>query len=244
MAKQEITFDTNNIYINGKKHSAKTYKTCSTLLYILAIIALIIGIPTFIAGGFIFVIIALFCIWLGRKYGSLYRDFLSHRDHDAHQYAQNIPHVDHVNYDEHISYMQYNDSLRSAVDKYYTGMENIQAMWSVMYNLKITTGEKAEQFENACYENIEDLKTMIAAQKAANFPSDIPPQVPAFVRLAMLYEKQQRYEEAINVCVTAIKCGATHDGNKGKMYGRLARLIKKSGITPSAEIESLLIEKK
>ena len=97
MAKQEITFDTNNIYINGKKHSAKTYKTCSTLLYILAIIALIIGIPTFIAGGFIFVIIALFCIWLGRKYGSLYRDFLSHRDHDARQYAQNIPHVDHVN---------------------------------------------------------------------------------------------------------------------------------------------------
>ena len=140
--------------------------------------------------------------------------------------------------------MQYNDSLRSAVDKYYTGMENIQAMWSVMYNLKITTGEKAEQFENACYENIEDLKTMIAAQKAANFPSDIPPQVPAFVRLAMLYEKQQRYEEAINICVTAIKCGATHDGNKGKMYGRLARLIKKSGIAPSAEVESLLIEKK
>ena len=33
MAKQEITFDTNNIYINGKKHSSKTYKTCSTLLY-------------------------------------------------------------------------------------------------------------------------------------------------------------------------------------------------------------------
>ena len=152
--------------------------------------------------------------------------------------------VDHVNYDEHISYMQYNDSLRSAVDKYYTGMENIQAMWSVMYNLKITTGEKAEQFENACYENIEDLKTMIATQKAANFPSDIPPQVPAFVRLAMLYEKQQRYEEAINICVTAIKCGATHDGNKGTMYGRLARLVKKSGITPSKEAEALLIEKK
>lgn len=76
MAKQEITFDTNNIYINGKKHSAKTYKTCSTLLYILAIIALIIGIPTFIAGGFIFVIIALFCIWLGRKYG-LYTEIFS-----------------------------------------------------------------------------------------------------------------------------------------------------------------------
>ena len=140
--------------------------------------------------------------------------------------------------------MQYNDSLRSAVDKYYTGMENIQAMWSVMYNLKITTGEKAEQFENACYENIEDLKTMIAAKKAANFPIDIPPQIPAFVRLAMLYEKQQRYEEAINICVTAIKCGATHDGNKGTMYGRLARLVKKSGITPSKEAEALLIEKK
>ena len=31
-----------------------------------------------------------------------------------------------------------------------------------MYNLKITTGEKAEQFENACYENIEDLKKALS----------------------------------------------------------------------------------
>lgn len=244
MAKQEITFDTNNIYINGKKHSSKTYKTCSTLLYIIAIIALIIGIPTFIVGGFIFVIIALICIWLGHKYGSLYKDFLSHRDQDARQFAQNAPHTDYVNYKDPTSYMEYDNVVRPATNKYYTGLENIEAMWSVMCNLKITTGEKADQFEKACYENIEDLKSMIAAEKSINHPSDIPPHVPAFVRLAMLYEKQQRYEEAINICVTAIKCGATHDGNKGTMYGRLARLIKKSGIVPSAEVESLLIDQK
>ena len=241
MSKQEVTFDTNNVYINGKRHTAKNFKICSNILYVIAIIAFVIGIPTFMIGGFIFVIIALFCIWFGHIYGSLYRDFLSHRDRDVRYFEQKIAHKSH---NERIPYMEYNNDIQAIIKKYYTGVENIEAMWSVMHNLKITNGEKADLFEKACYENIDDLKALIDAEESINYPNDIPPHVPAFVRLAMLYEKQERYEEAINICGAAIKCGAVNDGSKGKMYGRLARLIKKSGISPSPEITSLLIEKK
>lgn len=241
MSKQTITFDANNIYINGKSHNAKTFKIESIVLYIIAFFALIIGIPTFIVGGFIFIILALICICVGRKYRSLYKDFLSHKVQDTRSFEQK---VSHAGYNGNIPYAEYNSDVQTISKKYYTGVENIEAMWSVMHNLKIANGEKADLFEKACYENIDDLKALIDAEESINYPNDIPPHVPAFVRLAMLYEKQERYEEAIKICGAAIKCGAVNDGSKGKMYGRLARLIKKSGISPSPEITSLLIEKK
>ena len=65
---------------------------------------------------------------------------------------------------------------------------------------------------------------------------------PAFKRLSMIYEKQKDFDSAVKVCIDAIKCGATADGSKGGMQGRLARLIKKAGITPTAEIEKLMLD--
>lgn len=112
-------------------------------------------------------------------------------------------------------------------------------MWSVMYNLKIINGEQADIFEQKCKDNISELYQMLDVNKKYGFDSTMPPHVPAYVRLAMLYEKQERYQEAINICVEAIKAGAVNDGNKGKMYGRLARLIRKSGIQVSDDVIAL-----
>ena len=116
-------------------------------------------------------------------------------------------------------------------------------MWSVMYNLKITSGEKADIFETKCRQNLLDLLEMLKAQEQYGFDSSMPPHVPAYVRLAMLYEKQEKYQEAIDVCVEAIKLGAVNDGNKGKMYGRLARLIRKSGIDVNDDVLALSMKK-
>lgn len=48
-----------------------------------------------------------------------------------------------------------------------------------------------------------------------------------FKRLAIIYEKQKRYREAIKVCENAIALDATNDGTDGGMQSRLARLKKK-----------------
>jgi selenophosphate synthetase-related protein len=57
----------------------------------------------------------------------------------------------------------------------------------------------------------------------------------------MLYEKQEKYQKAIEVCVEAIQIGAYDDHSNGKMYGRLARMIKKSGIDVTDEIKQLTL---
>ena len=52
------------------------------------------------------------------------------------------------------------------------------------------------------------------------------PRIPSFKRLAIIYEKQERYEEALNVCDRAIELG-TSDGTKGGFGGRKERIRKK-----------------
>ena len=142
--------------------------------------------------------------------------------------------------DEHITldpaYIEYTN----ASSVYYNGMEEIESMWSVITNLGIYNTNESDILINKCIKNIEDLTTMLKCAKAIKYDSSYPPHVPAYVRLAMLYEKREDYESGIDICVEAIRHGAINDGSKGKMYGRLARLIKKSGIEPTEEMISLI----
>lgn len=58
----------------------------------------------------------------------------------------------------------------------------------------------------------------------------------SFIRLAVIYEKQKRYQEAIRICENAIRLKATNDGTKGGMKGRLERLKKKEKTSKDTEI--------
>ena len=134
------------------------------------------------------------------------------------------------------SYTDYTNA--SAV--YYNGMEEIESMWSVITNLGIYNTNESDILINKCIKNIEDLTTMLKCANALKYDSSYPPHVAAYVRLAMLYEKREDYELGSAVCIEAINKGAINDNSKGKMYGRLARLIKKSRIEPTEEMISLI----
>ena len=54
-----------------KTYPSKTYKVCSIILYILSILCLIIGIPTFPFGGFLFVIFGVLCFIFARSYSKM-----------------------------------------------------------------------------------------------------------------------------------------------------------------------------
>ena len=123
------------------------------------------------------------------------------------------------------------------MDEYFSGMEEIESMWSVMYNLKIVHGEKADIFEQKCFQNINVFNHL-----SPDFTKSIK-SVPAYIRLTMLYEKQERYDEAITVCAEAIKRGYVIDNSKGGMYGRLSRLIRKSGKPADEDILKLIQQK-
>ncbi|WP_433628382.1 tetratricopeptide repeat protein [Halomicrococcus sp. NG-SE-24] len=52
------------------------------------------------------------------------------------------------------------------------------------------------------------------------------PRIPSFKRLAIIYEKQSRYKDALEVCDQALEIGTT-DGTKGGFEDRKERIRKK-----------------
>ena len=123
---------------------------------------------------------------------------------------------------------------KAITDKYFPQIHEIEEEWSILYNLKKYTGERALKFEQCCIQNINLYKKMAEIEKAYN--QTPPPNAPAFKRLAMLYEKQARYEEAVSICSDALFSGAWGDG----MRSRLVRMIKKAGRTPTDEEMKLI----
>lgn len=131
------------------------------------------------------------------------------------------------------TFKKYQKEVKPVSDKYYNLLQLIQREWSVLYNLKDYNGKKAKAFEKMCLISIDYYKEMRIIDLKYN--EKTPVNVPAFTRLAMLYEKQGEYEKAAFICKEACVLGIDE-------RSRLVRMIKKSGRTPTAE-ESALIDK-
>lgn len=121
---------------------------------------------------------------------------------------------------------------------YYEQMEQIQEAWSVLYNLKAYDTDKADRFEDMCIDNIKNYFAMRSAEEGTPAEDDRDYDVPAYTRLAMLYERRGEYDKAIEVCAESIKDRWV----KGE-YARLARMIRKSKSEVSDDIMALLDQK-
>ncbi len=128
---------------------------------------------------------------------------------------------------------QYQNEVKSVSDKYFSLMEKIQRNWSILYNLNDWFGTVAITLEKDCLDDITYYKTMREIDK--KYGEKSPTNIPAFKRLAMLYEKQDKFEDAIAVCKEAFKYGMDE-------RGRMLRMIKKAGRTPTTK-EMALINK-
>ncbi len=128
-------------------------------------------------------------------------------------------------------YTRYLKEVKKVSDMYFSLMQKIQKDWSVLYNTKEYSGQRATTFENECLKDIDYYLRMREIDR--KYDQSTPTNVPAFTRLAMLYEKQERYEDSVSVCKKAILLDIDE-------RSRLIRMIKKAGRTPTAEEESLL----
>lgn len=128
---------------------------------------------------------------------------------------------------------KYQKEVKKVSDNYYKLLPLIQREWSVLYNTKSYNGEKAKDFEKLCLNGIAYYREMRKIDLKYNEKTAL--NVPAFTRLAMLYEKQGEYEKAAFICKEACILGIDE-------RSRLVRMLKKAGRTPTAE-ETLLIEK-
>lgn len=59
----------------------------------------------------------------------------------------------------------------------------------------------------------------------------LPRSYPAFKKLAVIYEKAGKYDEAIEVCKKAIAAGYKQDGTEGGMTARVKKLKEKKAKT-------------
>ena len=128
---------------------------------------------------------------------------------------------------------KYQKEVKKVSDNYYKLLPLIQREWSVLYNQKNYNGNKAKDFEKLCLNGIAYYREMRKIDLKYNEKTAL--NVPAFTRLAMLYEKQGEYEKAAFICKEACILGIDE-------RSRLVRMLKKAGRTPTAE-ETTLIEK-
>lgn len=133
--------------------------------------------------------------------------------------------------DDTAIYADYQKEIKTVSDKYYSLMEKIQRNWSILYNSKDYTGCLAAAFEKDCLEDISFYKKMHEID--LKYGESSPQNALAFRRLAMLYEKQGRFEESASICKEALLCGVNE-------RDRMLRMIKKAGRSPTPEEETVL----
>lgn len=103
----------------------------------------------------------------------------------------------------------------SATSTHFTYNELID----VYYKQRDDREDAIEKCIEYCKKDVE-----IADEFVAEFGE--VPRIPSFKRLAIIYERQERYADAIAVCDQALEIGTT-DGTKGGFEGRKDRLRKK-----------------
>ncbi len=126
---------------------------------------------------------------------------------------------------------RYLSEVKEVSERYYKQMQEIQSDWSTMYNIGTYTGSLADNIERKCLANIADYKEMRRIDK--KYGESTATNIPAFKRLAMLYEKQERVEEAIEICKQACSFGMDE-------RSRVARMIKKAKRNPTPDEIKLL----
>lgn len=119
------------------------------------------------------------------------------------------------------------DKIVEANKNYMESRANVIVGWKALNDNY--SDRKAKTYEDLCRKNISHYYIWIK-EEMKNKNYQLPTQVDAFKYLAMLYEKQGKFKEAITVCDEAISAKATYDGTKGGMEGRKNRLEKKCKI--------------
>lgn len=118
-------------------------------------------------------------------------------------------------------------------------LRDIESDYSVLNTIQGFSGPDGDKLIQKCFEALK-LLVRLVPKWDMYYNHVLPRNVPAFKRLAMIYEKRGEYEAAANICVNAIKSGFPADGSKAGMRGRLARMIKKGNLETTPEMQECL----
>lgn len=98
-----------------------------------------------------------------------------------------------------------------------------QELYALVTKSKDYFGQAAQEVIFYTLKDISIFKDFEQIHKECH---EILPSYPAFKILALLYEHQKEYRQAIDICQMAINYGLNDDGTKGGMIARISRLQK------------------
>lgn len=130
---------------------------------------------------------------------------------------------------------KYQEEIKPIADKYFPLMDKIEKNWSILYNSKNYQGKLSELMEQDCLIDIRYYEQMRSIDIKYNYSPPDKFNIPALKRLAMLYERQGKLEQSIEMCRKACSFGMDESS-------RIKKLLKKIGRTPTDE-ELQLINK-
>lgn len=120
--------------------------------------------------------------------------------------------------------------FKSLETKWCNSSNDVEAGWSMLYNLNDYDGKRSCQFETLCRKDIE-LFIAVRGYYIRNHQKIMPTVCNGYHRLAMLYDKRKDYVTAYNICREAISNGAIDESGKPKgTMIRCVRYAKKAGI--------------
>lgn len=96
----------------------------------------------------------------------------------------------------------------------------------LFYKHRETDPKNEERLIEICKLDIELFPKFRDAWFAQNPNYNFLPRIPSFQRLVQVYERRHQLQDAIDICLLAIKYGLD-DGTKGGFEGRLIKLQKK-----------------
>lgn len=127
---------------------------------------------------------------------------------------------------------------RNDTEPFYRMMEDIEKKYSILINIdKNFQSNAADVLLSLCRDNIE-LKKQLDKKWEEYKYHDI--YTYAYQRIAMIYEKQGKYDLAAQACIDAINDGFIRDQTSGGMPARLARMIKRGNLEMTPEMEMAL----
>lgn len=119
-------------------------------------------------------------------------------------------------------YLQSLKLSSNAIDRHFT----YNGLIELTYRMRNEWPDALERCISYCLADIKFLPEF-SHEYLKQFPNDRTlPRIPAFLRLAIIYEKHENYAEAIAICELALKYGQ-HDDTKSGYIGRIERLRKK-----------------
>jgi len=97
------------------------------------------------------------------------------------------------------------------------------ALIDLYYRLRDERNDALERCVFFCKKDIEILPVFLKREKEEY---GVVPRCPSVIKLSIIYEKQKRYKEAIEVCELALENDLL-DGTKAGFAGRIERIKKK-----------------